>query len=116
VFPDADLDLAAQAVVEGAFGVAGQNCLSVQRVFVASRFARRFAEQVARDAAELHVGSKTDPRTDVGPLIDVRAATRVEEWVEEARQGGAVTLAGGHRDGASTGPRSSSTYRRSPAS
>ncbi|MBA2809592.1 aldehyde dehydrogenase family protein [Streptomyces sp. KM273126] len=100
VLADADWRLAARAVVEGAFGVAGQNCLSVQRVFVAAPLARRFIEQVAAGARALRVGSKSDPRTDVGPLIHEREAIRVGEWVEEALQGGAVARAGCRREGA----------------
>lgn len=100
VLADADWRLAARAVVEGAFGVAGQNCLSVQRVFVAAPLARQFVEQVAAGARALRVGSKADPETDVGPLIDEQEARRVEEWVEEAREGGAVAYAGCRREGA----------------
>jgi acyl-CoA reductase-like NAD-dependent aldehyde dehydrogenase len=100
VLHDADVSRAAGAVVEGAFGVAGQNCLSVQRVFVARPLARRFTEQVATGAARLRVGSKSDPCTDIGPLIDTQEAVRVEEWVDEALEGGAISCAGGRREGA----------------
>ncbi|MFF2502572.1 aldehyde dehydrogenase family protein [Streptomyces sp. NPDC058067] len=100
VLADADWRLAARSVVEGAFGVAGQNCLSVQRVLVAAPLAQRFVEHVAARTHTLRVGSKTDPRTDVGPLIDVREAIRIEEWVEEAQRGGAIARAGARREGA----------------
>ncbi|MEV0905464.1 aldehyde dehydrogenase family protein [Streptomyces hokutonensis] len=100
VLADADRELAARAVVAGAFGVAGQNCLSVQRVFVDARIAIPFTEDVVKATEALTVGSKADPRTDVGPLVNEREARRVEEWVREARDNGAEMLAGGRRDGA----------------
>lgn len=100
VLADADWRLAADAVVQGAFGVAGQNCLSVQRVYVAAPLARRFLEHVVAGAGRLRVGSKSDPATDVGPLIDVTEAARVEKWVAEARAEGATILGPSRREGA----------------
>jgi glyceraldehyde-3-phosphate dehydrogenase (NADP+) len=100
VLADAEVSRAAQAVVAGAFGVAGQNCLSVQRVFVAAELAERFTDEVVTATRLLRVGSKRDPLTDVGPLIEEREAVRVAAWVEEARERGAEIRAGGRRDGA----------------
>ncbi|MEV0779966.1 aldehyde dehydrogenase family protein [Streptomyces sp. NPDC050433] len=99
VLADADVRRAAQAVVAGAFGVAGQNCLSVQRVFVAAELAEPFTDEVVAATRRLRVGSKRDPLTDIGPLIEEREAIRVAEWVAEARAGGAEIRAGGRRDG-----------------
>jgi glyceraldehyde-3-phosphate dehydrogenase (NADP+) len=100
VLEDADCTLAAQAIVEGAFGVAGQNCLSVQRVYVAAALASRLIDQVVAATESLRVGSKADPRTDIGPMIDTREAMRVEEWVDQAKREGAKVLTGGRREGA----------------
>ena len=99
VLPDADVRRAAEAIVEGAFGNAGQNCLSVQRVFVARGLLDELVEHVVHLTSELVVGSKADARTDVGPLIDVASATRVESWVDDAVEGGAEVLIGAKRDG-----------------
>ena len=99
VLPDADVRRAAHAVVDGAFGNAGQNCLSVQRVFVAREVVAEVVENVVTLTSELVVGTKADPRTDVGPLIDEASAARVEDWVDEAVAGGAEILTGGKRDG-----------------
>ncbi|MFT4215309.1 MAG: aldehyde dehydrogenase family protein [Microbacterium sp.] len=100
VCADADVAVAADGIVDGAFGVAGQNCLSVQRVFVhASRY-DELVERVVAGTAKLVVGSKRDPATDIGPLITEHEAQRVETWVAEAVDGGARVLAGGRRDGA----------------
>ena len=99
VLPDADVERAAQAVVDGAFGAAGQNCLSVQRVYAAPELVDLFVGLVVERAERLVVGSKSDPATDIGPLIDEAAAARVEAWVTEAVEAGATVRTGGKRDG-----------------
>jgi len=100
VLSDADVPRAAAAIVDGAFGNAGQNCLSVQRVFVARDRAGELVDLVVGRTEELVVGSKTDAKTDVGPLVDDNSAERVESWVTEAVDAGASLLIGGKRDGA----------------
>ncbi len=99
VCADGDIPAAADGIVDGAFGVAGQNCLSVQRVFVHESRYDELSALVAKGAAELKVGSKRDSATDVGPLISEREAVRVAEWVDEAVAEGARVAAGGVRRG-----------------
>ena len=97
---DADLTSAVTQVIEGAFGVAGQNCLSVQRVYVhASRY-DEFVEAATEATRHLTVGSKRDADTDIGPLITEGEARRVEGWVAEAVGQGATIRTGGLRRGA----------------
>jgi acyl-CoA reductase-like NAD-dependent aldehyde dehydrogenase len=98
VCADASRRDTAEAVVAGAFGVAGQNCLSVQRVYVHASRAEEFTAEVVARTRALVVGSKADPGTDVGPLINEGEATRVERWVDEARHHGATVHTGGRRD------------------
>ena len=100
VCADADPIDAADAIVAGAFGVAGQNCLSVQRVYVHTSLFERVLQHVARGTQALRTGPKFDRRTDVGPLISEAEARRVEEWVDEATAAGASVHAGGQRRGA----------------
>ena len=100
VLRDADIHRTAAAIVDGAFGNAGQNCLSVQRVFVAHERAEELVDLVVRGTRELLVGSKSERITDVGPLIDEPSAERVEAWVTEAVEAGARLQIGGKRDGA----------------
>jgi succinate-semialdehyde dehydrogenase/glutarate-semialdehyde dehydrogenase len=97
VLDDADVDIAAQAAVWGAFVNAGQTCLSVERCYVDQKLYRRFLEAVAAKTSALRVGNGLDPETDVGPLIRERQLRVVEEQVEEARASGARILIGGHR-------------------
>ncbi len=100
VCADGDVAEASAAVVDGAFGVAGQNCLSVQRVFAHESVYDELVSRVVDGAERLRVGSKRDAETDVGPLITEREARRVEDWVHEAVASGAVVRAGGTRRGA----------------
>ena len=95
VCADADPAAAAAAIVQGAFGTAGQNCLSVQRVYIASTLFDEVAAAVVSGTRDLVVGSKQSRHTDVGPMISTSEARRVQEWVQEAVAQGARVLAGG---------------------
>jgi glyceraldehyde-3-phosphate dehydrogenase (NADP+) len=97
---DALLSHAAEAVVDGAFGVAGQNCLSVQRVYVHASVYDEFLRETVARTNRLTTGSKHDPGTDVGPLVSEAEARRVEEWVGKAVADGALVHTGGVRRGA----------------
>lgn len=97
VCADAEPKKAAEAIVAGAFGVAGQNCLSVQRVYIHISLFDKVLEHVITGTKALRVGAKFDRGTDIGPLITEAEARRVEEWVEEAKAAGATVHAGGKR-------------------
>lgn len=99
VCSDAAWEAASVAVVDGAFGVAGQNCLSVQRVYVHRSLFDNFLRIVVERVESLVMGSKNDPATDVGPLISQDEAIRIESWVAEARSAGAIVCTGGKRRG-----------------
>ncbi|MBC9927019.1 aldehyde dehydrogenase family protein [Leucobacter sp. cx-169] len=100
VCEDGDVSAAAAGIVDGAFGVAGQNCLSVQRVFVHRSRYDELVAQVLAGTAKLVVGSKKDTATDVGPLISEREAQRMADWVAESIADGARVAIGGERRGA----------------
>ncbi|WP_190812779.1 aldehyde dehydrogenase family protein [Saccharopolyspora pogona] len=97
VCADADPDHVTTAVVDGAFGVAGQNCLSVQRVFVDAIRYGGILRRVVDAAEALVVGSKKDPATNIGPLVSETEAKRVERWIGEAVAAGAILHTGGRR-------------------
>jgi acyl-CoA reductase-like NAD-dependent aldehyde dehydrogenase len=99
VHSDADLDHAAARVAVGGFYQAGQSCISVQRVFVQSEVIDAFLERLIKQVESLKVGDPLDPSVDVGPVIDKGAVERVEQWVNEAVEGGARLLTGGRREG-----------------
>jgi len=100
VEPDADLEQAAQRCATGGYVYSGQTCISVQRIFVQETVYDRFLELFLGRVWKLRAGDPKDEETVIGPLIDERAARRVEEWIEEAVAHGAKVLAGGKRTGA----------------
>jgi acyl-CoA reductase-like NAD-dependent aldehyde dehydrogenase len=95
VAPDADLDDTIPLLTKGGFYHSGQVCVSVQRVFAHASLASTVADGLARSAAALRVGDPTLDGVDAGPLIRPAEVTRVGNWVEEARSGGARVLCGG---------------------
>jgi acyl-CoA reductase-like NAD-dependent aldehyde dehydrogenase len=94
VAADADLDLAATKLAANAFSFAGQSCISVQRIYVEREALDGFLERFLPKVEALVVGDPADEATDVGPVIDQDAHTRIAEWVEEAEAAGAKLLAG----------------------
>ena len=99
-----DIEGAAQKVAGAAFGYAGQSCISVQRVFVERRVYQTFLWKLV-DAAKLMVtGDPLNEATDVGPVIRLSEAERIEAWIKEAVAGGAKLLEGGERDGSLVKP------------
>jgi len=97
VAADADLDDAVPKLVKGGFYHAGQVCVSVQRIFAHRSIAETLARRIAQQAIGLKVGDPTSDRTEVGPLIRKQEVDRVEAWVREAVDGGAVLVCGGKR-------------------
>ncbi len=97
--PDADIQQAAQRIVTGAFAHAGQVCIKVQRVFAHESVATQLLQKMLELTSALGVGDPTHEDVLVGPMIDEKAAMRVEQWVNEARNAGAKVLSGGERDG-----------------
>jgi acyl-CoA reductase-like NAD-dependent aldehyde dehydrogenase len=95
----ADLDWAVKRTLVGAFSYAGQVCISVQRLFVHEDVRRAFLDKFLEGVKALHLGDPLDPVTDVGPMVDGKAAARTQRWVDEAVQLGGTVAAGGHAKG-----------------
>lgn len=91
---DADVERAAQAIVAGGFGFAGQSCISVQRVIAHSSIRADLLACVIERVATLSVGNPQDPTTVVGPLINARAAEKARDIVGDSVQDGAQIVAG----------------------
>jgi glyceraldehyde-3-phosphate dehydrogenase (NADP+) len=104
VMPDADLDQAAEAAADGAFGCAGQNCLHVQRIIVHRSVADELRLRLVAAASEIRLGDKLDETTEMGPLINEASADRVEAMIEDAVARGGKLLVGGERQGTRIGP------------
>lgn len=96
---DIDPKVAAEAIVAGRFTSGnGQICCSVKRVFIARNIFEEVKSHVLSLTAKLKVGDHTSPDTDVGPLITLKAAERVEAQIRLAVEQGANLEAGGTRE------------------
>jgi NAD-dependent aldehyde dehydrogenases len=95
IFDDADLDLALEGAVQAKMRNIGEACTAANRFYVQRGVAREFSEALAARLGSLTLGHGLDPRTQVGPLIDLDALTNVARLVEEAQDAGAEVLTGG---------------------
>ena len=96
---DADLGWAAARCAVGGYTYAGQSCISTQRIYVQERVYQSFLDLFVPKVQQLKVGDVLDEKTDVGPLISLDAAERVERWIHEAVAQGARAATGGQRRG-----------------
>jgi len=101
ILEDADLDLAVDAAVFGAFLNSGQICMCTDRIIIHHSLAEAFIPRYVERVQALPAGNPADPATIVGPLIIARAAQRVSALVHDAAAKGATLLTG---DGAIQGP------------
>ncbi|MDZ7302118.1 MAG: aldehyde dehydrogenase family protein [candidate division KSB1 bacterium] len=99
VAPDADLEFAARRCAVGAYYNSGQVCISVQRIYSDRKIFEAFTERFVKASQAMVVGDPLDEKVDVGPMIDLREAERIEGWVKEAEADGAKVLTGGRRQG-----------------
>jgi acyl-CoA reductase-like NAD-dependent aldehyde dehydrogenase len=89
VHEDADLEHATRRIVAGAFGYAGQSCISVQRVLVHRRVHDELRERLIAETGRLRGFDPADESTVCGPVVDDRAVTRIRAVVEDALTRGA---------------------------
>lgn len=100
VEPDAgDLVEVAKRLAMGAYGFAGQSCISVQRILVHDAIYERFRETMTAAADAVPAGDPRNERTVCGPLVDAGNAERVASWIGQAIAAGGRLLAGGERNG-----------------
>jgi aldehyde dehydrogenase (NAD+) len=87
IMEDADLDLALEGVLWGAFGTTGQRCTATSRVVVHRKVAKKFTNKLADRAKQLRLGPGLNEKTDVGPVINRDASEKILEYVEEKAAG-----------------------------
>lgn len=103
VHDDADLAFAAERVVFGAFGYAGQVCIKVQRLVVHDAVHDAFVADVVARAKALEIRAPREAGI-VSSMIDEANASRVDRWIDEACDAGAKVLTRGTREGNRLGP------------
>ena len=97
VLDDADLDLALDGVLWGAFGTTGQRCTATSRLVLQEGIHDAFVTRLAERAQALRLGDGRRAGTDVGPLVNDAAREKVERYIEIGRQQGATLVCGGAR-------------------
>ena len=97
VLDDADLGLALDGVLWGAFGTTGQRCTATSRLIVQQGVHDALVDQLAARVAKLRLGDGRHQGTDVGPLIHEASREKVERYVEIGKKEGATLACGGAR-------------------
>ncbi len=97
VMDDADLDLALEGVLWGAFGTTGQRCTATSRLIVHRKVHDRFVARLTDAANALVLGDGRDARTQVGPMIHEAARGKVEKYLDPSVLRDAEIASGGAR-------------------
>ncbi len=92
---DGDLNKAVEKTVQGGYAIAGQVCISVQRVLVHEKLFDEFVKKLKERVSKLKVGDPMKEDTDLGPMIAPSEIERIHEWISEAVQKGAKIETGG---------------------
>ncbi len=100
IMEDADLERASSLAVAGATKNSGQRCTAVKRILVEESVADALVEKIVQKASILKCGDPSDPKSDIGTVIDEASAILFERRVNEAVSLGAKKLYGKQRDGA----------------
>ena len=99
VLEDADLDLAAKNIVDGAYAYSGQRCTAVKRVLADEKIADSLVNKIKELVLKLKIGNPKEEGVSIVPLIDDNAADFVWELIDDAREQGAHLVTGGIRKG-----------------
>jgi aldehyde dehydrogenase (NAD+) len=97
VFDDANLDLALEGVLWGAFGTTGQRCTATSRLLIQDGVHDNFLGRLVDRVRELKLGDGRKKGTDVGPLINEASRSKVEKYIDIGQAEGADLLCGGKR-------------------
>ncbi len=98
VMDDADIDLAVEGAVWGAFGTSGQRCTASSRLIVHKKVYKQFVAKLVEHTKALRVGNGADPKTDVGPVINNDAVEKIMNYIRiGSNDDGAKLACGGKR-------------------
>jgi malonate-semialdehyde dehydrogenase (acetylating)/methylmalonate-semialdehyde dehydrogenase len=95
VLPDADLDVAADAIVSAAYGAAGERCMALSVAVAVGDIADPLVEAIAVRLPKLVVGDGARPGTDMGPLITREHRDKVASYVDAGEDSGATVVVDG---------------------
>ncbi|MCH7939439.1 MAG: aldehyde dehydrogenase family protein, partial [Candidatus Marinimicrobia bacterium] len=95
VMDDADLELALEGVLWGAFGTTGQRCTATSRLILHKKIHDRFIEMLEAATSKLRLGNGLDEAVQVGPVINQGARENIHEYVQIGKKEGAQLILGG---------------------
>jgi aldehyde dehydrogenase (NAD+) len=95
VMEDADLELALEGALWGAFGTTGQRCTATSRLILHRDIKAQFTNLLLERTKKLRLGAGNDPNTEIGPIINDRQLQRVRDYLDIAREEGVKVLIGG---------------------
>jgi len=95
VLPDADIPLAARAIIRSAIGMTGQACQSLERIYCHESIAEPFTEELLAQLKVLSLTCNEDGAGDIAPLIFERQVETIQAQVDDALEKGATCLLGG---------------------
>ena len=104
IMPDADMNKVTTALSSTGYAHAGQVCISTQRVYANREIYSDFLDAFTESVKSITTGDPRQEGVRMGPMIRESDAVRVEEWVQEAVDGGARLVAGGQRNGTLMAP------------
>jgi len=97
VLEDADLDLAVDGIVSGAFGSTGQRCTATSRAILQDSIADKVVERMADRVSKWKLGNGLEPDVQMGPLVSAQQLKTVQEYIEIGKREGARLVTGGGR-------------------
>ena len=95
VLPDADIPLAARAIIRSAIGMTGQACQSLERIYCHESIAKPLTEELLAQLKVLSLTCTEDGAGDIAPLIFERQVETIQAQVDDALEKGATCLLGG---------------------
>jgi malonate-semialdehyde dehydrogenase (acetylating) / methylmalonate-semialdehyde dehydrogenase len=95
VMPDADVDLAANALMGAAYGSAGERCMAISVAIAVGGAADRLIEALRARLAKLKIGAGTEPDVEMGPLVTREHLERVRSYVDLGIEEGAKLVTDG---------------------
>jgi aldehyde dehydrogenase (NAD+) len=95
VTPNADLDMAARAILFGAVGTAGQRCTSTRRIIMQKSIAKDLTQRLVNAYKQVQIGDPLAPETLMGPLVVNTSVEEMMDAIQKAKAGGGEVLTGG---------------------
>lgn len=96
VCDDTDIDITASGLVWGAYNNCGQNCNSIERIYVHEQIADQLIDSMLRKMEKLHISNGINLDTDIGPLASEEQAKKMKDLMRKMRHNNAKVLTGGN--------------------